>query len=329
MENNTERGCDTCKWHNLSWIYGCCRKGDHCFNKEYLHYEKYEGKRMKVKWLIEDYEHDSSLQPIMDEIEKQGMEYKIAKYEPWESCKLDHYPDKDCVVFYGTLNLGRQLQGQKGWIPGAYCNFKNLCCKTYYSYWGKYLFNQDYIMMPFLEIKRKQDWVFENYGVDDAIFIRPDSGAKCFTGQLLYKELIDKEYKLYANYAGKPLDEIMTVISSAKVIDKEWRCVVVDKKVVACSQYKKDGKLDISAEWDDDMCEVMFYSQNIADEEWQPDIAYTLDICKSNGEYSLLEANSFSCSGLYECDPEPIVRAVSKAALREWKEHNEPPEEDE
>jgi len=280
---------------------------------------------MKVKWLIEDYEHDSSLAPLIDEVEKQGMEYKIAKYEPWESCKLDHYPDNDCVVFYGTLNLGRQLQRQKGWIPGAYCNFKNLCCKTYYSYWAKYLFNQDYIMLPFMEIKRRQDWIYDNYGVDDTIFIRPDSGAKTFAGQTLAKEMIDKEFKLFANYASMPSDEIITVISSAKVIDEEFRIVIVDKKIVAGSQYKKDGKLDISTRVPRQAWEL---AKQIAQEEWQPDIAYTLDICKSNGEYSMLEANSFSCSGLYLCDPEPIVRELSKVALREWKEHNEPPEEE-
>jgi hypothetical protein len=263
----------------------------------------------------------------MDEIARQGMEYEIAKYEPWESCKLDHYPDEDCVVFYGTLNLGRQLQKQKGWIPGAYCNFKNLCCKTYYSYWGKYLFNQDYIMMPFLEIKRNQDWVFEKYGVDDTIFMRPDSGAKPFTGQTLAKEMIDKEYKLYAHYAGKPLDEIIAVISSAKVIYKEWRFVVVDKKVIAGSQYKKNGKLDINRDTSDSYKEALVLAQEVANEEWQPEVAYTLDICKSNGRCYLLEANSFSCSGLYDCDPEPIVREISRVALEEWKDHNEPPEE--
>ena len=85
---------------------------------------------MEVKWLIEDYEHDSSLQPLMDEIEKQGMEYKVVKYEPWESGTFNQYPNEDCVVVYGTLQLGKQLQRQKSWVPGVYCNYKNLCCKV-------------------------------------------------------------------------------------------------------------------------------------------------------------------------------------------------------
>lgn len=285
---------------------------------------------MKVKWLIEDYEHDSSLQPLMDEIKKQGMELKVVKYEPWESGEFNQYPNEDCVVFYGTLNLGRQLQKEKGWIPGVYCNFQNLCCITYYSYWAKYLFNSDYIMLPMMEIKRREDYVFDMFGVDDCIFIRPNSGAKTFTGQVLKREEIDQEFKLFGNYAAKPLDQIITVISSAKVIEKEWRFVVINKKVVACSQYRDFAKEKVS---DNKKKYELFIEEGseigakllverIAAEEWQPDIAYTLDICKSNGKYSLLEANSFSCSGLYEGKPEPIVKEISKAALEEWEDYN-------
>jgi hypothetical protein len=274
----------------------------------------------KVKWLIEDYEHDSSLDPLMNEIKSQGMELKVVKYEPWENGEYNQYSNKDCVVFYGTLNLGRQLQREKGWIPGVYCDFKNLCCVTYYSYWGKYLFNQDYIMLPFLEIKRREDYIFDIFGVDNCIFIRPNSGAKPFVGQVLKREDIDKEFKLFGSYAGKPLDQIITIVSSPKVIEKEWRCVVVDKKVIAFSQYMESNKLNIKREINIEAFEL---ADKIAKEDWQPDAIYTLDICKSNGEYSLLEVNSFSCSGLYESVPESIVKEVSRVALREWEEYND------
>ena len=227
---------------------------------------------MKVKWLIEDYEHDSSLKPLINEIERQGMEYKVCKYEPWESGTFNQYPDEDCVVFYGTLQLAKQLQRQKKWVPGVYCNFQNLCCKAYYSYWGKYLLNQDYIMLPMLEILRRREEIFGQFGIDDAIFIRPDSGAKTFTGQVVYKEFLDKEFDLFGNYAGKPLDEIIAIVSSPKVIDTEWRCVIVDGELVSWSQYKKDGKLDIKNEIDG---LALCLASEIASDKWQPDRIYS------------------------------------------------------
>ena len=279
---------------------------------------------MDVKWLVEDFEGDGTLDPLIAEIKLQGMQCEVVNYTPFQGGEYNQYSDEDCVVFYGSLNLARQLQREKPWVPGPICNFKNLCCKTYYSYWGNYLFNQDYIMLPMLEIKRRREEIFKQFGIDDTIWIRPDSGAKTFAGQIVPLEFLDKDFDLFGSYAGKPIDEIIAVISSPKVIEKEWRIVVVDKKVRAYSQYKKDGKLDISSEWDDDTYNAWHYAYKIAKEEWQPDIAYTLDICKSNGKYYLLEANSFSCSGLYSCDFNPIVYSVSKAALKEWKDYQEP-----
>jgi len=275
---------------------------------------------MKPKWLIENYEHDSSLDPLIDEIKNQDMEVKVVKYEPFESGKYDFYNVDDCVVFYGTLNLGRQLQRQKPWIPGVYCNFKNLCCHTYFSYWSKYLLNQDYIMLPMIEILKKREYIYNHFGKREVIFIRPDSGAKPITGQTLKYEDLDKEFKLFGDYAGNDLDQIIAIISSPKSINIEWRFVVVDKKVVAGSQYKKNGKLDISRFFDVEAFEL---ANKIAQEDWQPDRAYTLDICEWCGMYYLLEANSFSCSGLYEADPKPIVEEISRIALEEWKEYNE------
>ncbi len=291
---------------------------------------------MKVKWLIEDYEHDSSLIPLMDEIKAQGMDLEIAKYEPWESGEFNQYPNEDCVVFYGTLNLGKQLCKQKGWIPGVYCNWQNLCCVTYYSYWAKYLFNQDYIMLPLLEIKRREVEIFGDFGGDDCIFFRPNSGAKTFTGQILKREEIDKEFKLFESYAALPLDQIITIISTPKLIDKEWRFVVVDGKVIAQSQYKDNVEGTIrgqNSEIEPVIKEgsnvgAILLAEKIAAEEWQPDRAYTLDICQQDDAWYLLEANSFSCSGLYKCDPKPIVKEISRIALEEWEEYNDPLKEE-
>ena len=275
---------------------------------------------MEVKWLVEDYERDGSLESLINEIKLQGMQCEVVKYHPFESGTYDQYGDDECVVFFGSLNLARQLQREKGWVPGAYCNFKNFECSTYYSYWGKYLLNDDYIMMPLMEFYRKRKSIYNWYGHFDNVFMRPNSGAKTFNGAVFPLHDLDSEMELIHSYSGMPVDEIIVVISTPKVIDFEWRLVVADRKIVSASRYKKMGKVNISND-----CEVgaMHFAGLIADEEWQPDRAYTLDICRSGDEYFLLEANSFSCSGLYDCSLAPIVRSVSKIALDEWREYQE------
>ena len=275
---------------------------------------------LDVKWLVEDFEGDGKLDPLIAEIKKQGMECDVVNYVPFQAGGYNKFKDEDCVVFYGSLNLVRQLQREKPWIPGSYCNFNNLKCVTYYSHWGKYLLNHDYIMLPLLEFSRKRDYYYDKMGVDGCVFMRPDSGAKTFYGNVYPKDELDSEIKLMDGYAGLPLDEILVVTSCPKVIYKEWRIVVVDGEPISATQYKKDGKLNEKEGCDVD---AWLLAQRIAKEEWQPDRAYTLDICKSNGRYSLLEANSFSCSGLYDCPVGSIVREVSRVALEEWMEYNE------
>ena len=275
---------------------------------------------MEVKWLIEDFEEDGTLDPLLAEIKKQGMESDVINYVPFEVGEYNKFKDDDCVVFYGSLNLAKQLQREKPWVPGSYCNFNNLRCVTYYSYWGKYLLNQDYTMLPILELSRKRDYYYDKMGIDDCIFIRPDSGAKTFYGNVYPKEHLDSELKTMEGYAGLPLDQILVIISSPKIIEKEFRIVVVDGKPISSSLYK-DGINIVAEEGCDDQSWEL--SQKIGKDLWRPDTAYTLDICKSNGEYYLLEANSFSCSGLYGCPVEPIVREVSRAALEEHNSYND------
>jgi len=276
--------------------------------------------KMKPKWLVQNYEQDGSLQPLIDEIKNQKMTVEVVKYIPFESGEYNMFNDNDCVIFYGTLNLARQLQREKGWIPGVYCNFDAFHCHKYYSYWGKYLLNKDYIMLPMLEILRKRDEIFKQFSKNGQIFIRPDSGAKSFTGQLVEYDKLDREFEHFKTNAGRDLDQIITIISSPKKIEIEWRCTVVNKNVVAFSRYRKDGKLNVEKKID---MGALLFADDIARKEWQPDKAYCLDICKVEYKYYLLEINSFSCSGLYLSDPKPIVKEVSKIALEEWKEYNE------
>jgi len=277
---------------------------------------------MDVKWLIEDFEGDGTLDPFIAEVKSQGMQCEVINYIPFNGGKYNHYKNDELVIFYGSLNLAKQLQREKPWVPGPICNFKNLSCLTYYSYWGRHLFNKDYIMLPLLELSRRREEIYGQYGVDDCIFMRPNSGAKTFYGNVYPLGELDSEIKLMDGYAGLPLDEILVVVSSPKPIDKEWRVVVeAGKGVVAASQYMKNGTLN-----EEKGCpkEVKIVAWAIAHEEWQPDKLYTVDVCESNGKFYFLEVNSFSCSGLYKCDPKPIVSTASRIAKEEWEDYQEP-----
>jgi len=275
---------------------------------------------MQAKWLIQNH-YDLEGKDLIPELEKQGIEYKMVDYEPLQSGTYNHlFNANDCVIVHSTLNMAQQLRREVAWIPGVYCNFDNMKCTTYYSHWGNFLLNNDYVMIPFMEFVRRSDEFYKMFGVDGCIFIRPNNGTKSFTGHVLPKDELESETKIINQYSNIDLDKLLIIISSPKVIDVEWRVVIADKQVVTLSQYKKDGKLNTNN--DTSNYDVLKLARGMAKHDWQPDRVYTIDIALSNGVYSLLEINSFSCSGLYNCDYSAVVKYVSLVAENEWMEYN-------
>jgi hypothetical protein len=224
------------------------------------------------------------------------------------------------------LNLIRQLQRQKPWVPGSFCTLPNFQCSKYYTHFGKYLLNDEYLMMPLAEVKRRKEKLFLPYhqgglspdGNDPQFFVRPSTGFKSFTGQIVRASHFDADYETISGYGADP--EELVVVAGPRRIVGEWRFIVCEHKVIAGSQYKPHMQsLALSPT---DKC-AKELAQKIAAEEWQPDPMWSIDICKTSSGFSLLEINSFSCSGFYCCDVEPIVREASRLALQDWQETHE------
>lgn len=278
---------------------------------------------MTVKWLVEHDIFAEDLGPLVAEIQRQGMEVEQIKYIPFESGTYDNFADDDCVLCYGSLNLIRQLQRQKPWIPGSFCNLPNFECSKYYAYYGRYLFNHEYTMLPLAELKRRA-WKFFNYlwthPGDPRFFVRPSTGFKTFTGQVITKSNFEKDFSWFEDLASP---DSLVVVASYAPIDDEYRLVIANRKVIAASRYRHNGKLDIKTGAPKKIIE---YAENITHEvEWEPDPIYAMDIAVGHWAHNgigLLELNSMSCSGFYACPVEPIVTAASALARKEWKDIN-------
>lgn len=272
-----------------------------------------------VKWLVEKYEDNNFINGLIEALQKNNFVYSVVDNFHFQYDTSFLFPDEDCVIFYGGLSFSKVLQREKKWIPGPISNFQNLECLTYFSHFGKYILNQDYIMMPLNELCRRKEEIYNKFSINNKIFLRPNSGAKTFCGNVYDFDFLDSEIDTIKKYGKLPLDRILSIISSPKKIEKEWRIVIVNREVVGYSLYKKNEEIFEERSCDDGAIEL---SRKIANEEWQPDNAYTADVCFCNGEYSLLEINSFSCAGLYECDPIPIMHSVSECAFNEWEDYN-------
>lgn len=271
----------------------------------------------KVNWLIEKNVFDAS-DRFLEELNKQKFIYKETTYLHFRSADANNYfPEHDCVLFRGTLNLGRDVL-RTSWIPGAYMDEKNLRCSTYYTYFGKYLLNNKYFMLPLGELIRRREEVLEYFRSDGELFIRPDSNMKPFRAGVFNLKVLNTMQSLGSEL--KRDEQTLVLVSGKRSISKEWRFFVYKDRIITGSLYLvgedridetiKGGYLE------------NYLSKVLAEVNWYPESLYTVDICESDGELYVLELGSFSCSGEYGCDLSSIVEFGAKAALEDYEAVN-------
>jgi hypothetical protein len=271
---------------------------------------------MRPVWLIEASVYGDEAKPLYAEIRRQGLVGEVIPYPALKKGSEVIVAGRalglrDCVIGYGTYPFARQIQLHHRWVPGAWCHPENLDCAAYYAFFGKFLLNQNYAIMPGVEAIRQRDWLFSVFGRDDEVFARPTGCHKIFVGRCITKDT-------FANALAPTRYDPTTlvVVAAPKPITREWRLVVTGDRVIAGSQYAEDGVRAIVASCPDEVRE--FAAALLAEVRWRPDPIFMLDICDSGGKFWLVELNSFSGSWLYQCDLAAVVAEASELASRVW-----------
>jgi hypothetical protein len=222
-------------------------------------------------------------------------------------------PSGACVIGYGTFPFARQIQLHHPWSPGAWCDPVALDCATYFAYFGKYLLNEHYAIMPGVEAIRQADWLFSVFGGGGEVFVRPAGCHKLFVGRC-----VDRESFASALSPARIDPTTQVVIAAKKEIGREWRVVVIGDEVVAASQYAVEGTRSLAAGCPDEV--HGFVAAMLADVSWRPDPIFLMDVCESGGRLRLVELNGFSCSWLYQCDLSEVIRRASDLAILRWSQ---------
>lgn len=270
-----------------------------------------------MKFVLETDVFKEGLEDIVDAIIKLGHEHRFVQYTPFaEQLNYSYsiFIEEEPVLFYGSLNLAGRVRRNCRWVPGLYCDLDKLKCSNYYTYLGKFLLNKDYSMMPLRELDRRMEELFDLYGTNDTIYIRPDKGIKEFTGQTLNFDSF--EHQLNRISWSNTDATTMVVVSSPKNIKYEYRVVIVDKKPVAASLYKNRGRFE---KQEGCPTEILRFAEHIA-ETYSPENAFVADICYTDEGIFLVELNSFSCSGFYDANKLDIIRAIAECSLKDWGE---------
>ncbi len=268
-------------------------------------------------WLLEK-DIFENLDELKSEILAQGDQYIVGTRVPFtHTINLEkHLPDGP-IFTYGSLHFIRSVALQTGGLEGYWerrkvhtmCNLFQFSCSYYYPRLSKYLLNQDHAFLPYGELIDKEEWVFNTFGIDDCVFMRPNSGFKEFTGQVYEKKYWKGMIEL-SNTDIQPED--LVVVARPRDIDFEYRVIVGPDGPITLCRTHKDRKLDADVEENCINAELIrdFINEVLEETNYSPDPFFTIDVGILAGRPYIVEVNSMSCSGYYRCDLSKIVKGV-------------------
>jgi hypothetical protein len=274
---------------------------------------------MKPVWFLQQREqdYDCNEQRLAYVIQEMGMTVHVEKYIPFGGMKYDFLPADQPVVYHGSIAVAKDVRRRddgRRLFPFGWFDWDRLACRTYYAHWGRFLLNREYGFYPLGEMLRLQDFLFRTYGSDDCVFVRPDGNDKDFVGEVVPQERFGPWWHL-ANL-HEPPPESLCIVAKPVRIHAEYRLVMADQEVVAASRYRLEGMLSKERGCP---AEASMFAREVA-RTWEPHAIYCLDLALADEGWRVIECNSVSYSGYYDCDLHAVVAAMSRVAVREWEE---------
>lgn len=269
----------------------------------------------KCRWIIENFSEGEDIFLLIQAVKdaghdltlisrRNGFEYKHIQFE------------NECVVFYGSIQMAKLVKEHlKTCSPVIWEDFSAFECTNYWPHYKHLLFNDKYEFLTLESLKANKWDVYQTYAKESMLFIRPSGGVKSFSGQLL--DLQDFDAFFTNAIKCNAVDSDIIVVSTPKNIIGEWRYIVTsEKKIVSKSCYRYQGKIcsvpgaPIGAtQLIEKVLEVGFFPAPI----------FSADVCQdTDGNFWLMEFNSFNSCGLYKCDMRAIVDEASRLALLEY-----------
>lgn len=159
------------------------------------------------------------------------------------------------------------------------------------------LLNSGGILVSFGELTRISSNLLQQItSPDGKIFITHDNSNKSFTGfSLLYKNLHEEIRSHLDQYKIDP--EMLCYLAMHQNLKKvEWRFWIVNREIVAATPYSRKGEVV----WVQAPNRFSSVAQRMAQNSWQPAIAYVVDIVETEcGSVFIREIKSISTSGIY------------------------------
>lgn len=264
-----------------------------------------------LKWIIQNNLGDRSgtVDKLAAFVEQQGYEYEWVKVVPF-SDEPPNVSTDGLTVFYGSTTLVKNVAEAKKWKPGVWFNNDAYEFDCVSKGFGK-----DNLLNGDSFVSTIESFLNESHSENELFFLRPAADMKEFAGGIFtFKEAKD-QWKGLKDSMGPLNYNTLIQVAVPKNIVAEYRTIVVDKQVIAASQYKKEERLYFDSNVPNEI--IGFANEMVS--KYQPCEVFTLDVCElPNGKFKVVEPNTFNCSGLYWCDHHAIVKSVSEFVLTKY-----------
>lgn len=214
--------------------------------------------------------------------------------------KLDGSPVTETGIFYGSIQLARQLQhsGFLSFLPD-----NSFDCSYWMPYFGTLALNDSHF---YIEAGSFASCI-KTLGIDSVpFFVKQEKGYKHLSGHVYDNATCDLVRQILFPHE-------LLLIAPISTFGREFRFVIDENDdIVTYSEYSTD--CDYSESVPDSAIE--FVRNTLASINYCPSNIWTLDICeyphRDSGHYRVVEPNSLLSSGWYNADVEKIVNAVDK-----------------
>lgn len=182
----------------------------------------------------------------------------------------------------------------------------------------KNMLNFNCVQYTFENLLINQHNIFQMLGIDNKIWVKPDSPFKPFEASLINKKWLSKTLEIIRKDSGELNPSC--IISSPKDICEEYRFFVNKTRILSGSSYKNRGDIELYLPIAEDifnfaesMAELYYekinfsynYIMSKADHLW------VLDVCRTkSGDMKIVELNSFYSAGFYSANIKEIIKGA-------------------
>lgn len=263
----------------------------------------------KVKWILQhNLINESLLKQLTESIlRNDGIveEIRIIPFSDEMSFAGD-IDEEDIIVLYGSTTLLLNAYKNEKLRRGLFFNPSSFQMDTYNHYWKDHMLNFDSAILSPDELMDTTKYDDGNY------FIRPNEDTKLFTGGLMNIKEFKNDLQTILESNPHVSEKTKFLIAAPKLIKKEWRNFIVNKKVVSASRYVMNGEFSVD-ETDIPHDLIPFLEERF--KEFTPHDIFVMDIAFVNGEYKIIECNCFNGTGFYNHDIDKITKEINNFLL--------------